>query len=375
MLILDGLAKMYVLELDETIHGGRYYFNRASVIDFSTSINPLGASPHVIKAIMDSLSSISEYPDPYARRLRSSIADYVGVEDECILACNGSSEAIYAIADALVKEGDSIAVLEPTFLEYAYACKKNGAVIKHIMMHNLSLDCNDILDSIEGRDGAKIIFICNPNNPTGLLASDNAILKIIEHCYNRGIIVVLDECFIEFTDMQGYARRVKEFDNLIVIRSLTKAFGLAGLRVGYCISDPRIVRVLSKVKVPWSVNILAQIAGVEALKDMAHLERSKKIIMEEKRFLIDNLSSMQWLEPLESDTNFFLIRLKNIGSKELRDRLLAKNILVRDCSNFYGMNNSYIRVSTRLREDNLALIDAIKGMKGYEVHNDTGHIL
>lgn len=360
MLILDGLAKRYLLDLDEPIHGGKHYFNRESVIDFSTSINPLGASQNVIKAIIESLSSISEYPDPYSRRLKSSIADYIGIDEEYILACNGSIEAIYAIADVFIKEGDSIAILEPTFIEYAYACRKNGAVIRHIMMSNLCLD-SSILDLI---DDVKMLFICNPNNPTGLLASDNAILKIIEHCYNRGILLVLDECFIEFTDIQGYARRVKEFDNLIVVRSLTKAFCLAGLRVGYCIADQGIVRVLSRVKVPWSVNALAQVAGVEALRDKEHLERSKRIIREEKGFLIDNLSGMEWFEPLNSDVNFFLVRLRGIGSKELRDMLLAKNILVRDCSNFYGMNNSYIRVSTRLREDNLALIDAVKGMKG-----------
>jgi threonine-phosphate decarboxylase len=370
MLALDSLVKRYVLELDEPMHGGRYYLHNQDsnkyIIDFSTSINPLGASQHVIKAIIDNLignsNSITEYPDPHARMLKSSISKYIGIDEDYILVGNGSSEIIYTLADTFIKEDDKVAIVEPTFLEYARACKKNGATIKHIMMNNLKLDYDIIEENIINNDNdIKMLFICNPNNPTGILTDYSIMLKVIEYCYNKGIVVVLDECFIEFTDEQGYAIKVKEFDNLVVIRSLTKAFGLAGLRVGYCVSDPRIVKVLSKAKVPWSVNAIAQIAGINALSDLEHLSKSKSVIMKEKVFLINHLR-YKGIKPLESDTNFFLLRLEGFNSKMLRDALLSKGILVRDCSNFYGMNNSYIRISTRLRDDNITLIDAIKSI-------------
>jgi len=370
MLALDSLVKRYILKLDEPMHGGRYYLHTQDqnkcIIDFSTSVNPLGASQHVIKAIIDNLignsNSITEYPDPHARMLRSSISKYIGIDEDYILVGNGSSEIIYTLADVFIKEDDNVAIVEPTFLEYARACKKNGATIKHIMMSNLKLDYDSIEENIINDNDIKMLFICNPNNPTGILTDGSIILKVIEYCYNKGIVVVLDECFIEFTDEQGYASKVKEFDNLVVIRSLTKAFGLAGLRIGYCVSDPRIVKVLSKAKVPWSVNAIAQIAGIKALSDLEHLNKSKSFIMKEKRFLINHLRCIQGVNPLESDTNFFLLRLEGFNSKVLRDALLSKGILVRDCSNFYGMNNSYIRISTRLRDDNITLIDAIKSI-------------
>ncbi len=374
MLMLDSLAKRYVLGLDDPVHGGRYYLNSSTnihIIDFSTSINPLGAPPNVIKAIIDNLinnngsnnNSIMEYPDPYARILKSSISEYIGIDENYILVGNGSSEIIYMVADAFIKENDKVAVVEPTFLEYTRACKKNGAIIKHIMMSNLKLDYDSIEDIFNNINDVKILFICNPNNPTGFLTDDSIMLKVVEYCYNKGIVVVLDECFIEFTDKQSYAIKVKEFDNLIVLRSLTKAFGLAGLRVGYCVSNPSIVKVLSKAKVPWSVNTFAQIAGIEALKDLEHLDKSRSVIRKEKTFLINNLSNIQGLRPLASDTNFFLLRLDgDFNSMMIRDALLSKGILVRDCSNFYGMRYGYIRVSTRLRDDNVTLIDAIKSI-------------
>jgi len=365
---LDRSIKEWLLRLDMPIHGGRYYLNNCSIgiIDFSTTVNPLGVSEYVIKALMNSIvgsDAIVEYPDPYARILKRSIVEYlgVGIDKDNILVGNGSTEIIYTLVDSFISSKDKVAIVEPTFLEYAHASRRNDATIEHILMDKLRID-----DGIEERIASckpKMLFICNPNNPTGILADDKYIESILEQCYDDGTIVVLDESFIEFAGRSGHVKRVVEYDNLIVVRSLTKVFGLAGLRIGYCVASKDVVDILQRVKVPWSVNALAQIAGVEALNDSEYLERSRSLIEEERSFLLGTISSLDiGFEAMESDTNFFLIR-SNIDSTVLKEMLLDRGILVRDCSNFYGMHGSnYIRVSTRLRFENTMLVDALRSI-------------
>jgi len=364
---LDRSIKEWLLRLDMPIHGGRYYLNDRNIgIDFSTTVNPLGVSEHVIKALVNSIvgsDAIVEYPDPHARTLKGSIVEYlgVGIDKDNILVGNGSTEILYTLADSFIASNDKVAIVEPTFLEYAHASRRNNATIEHILMDNLRID-----DSIEERIASckpKMLFICNPNNPTGILADDKYIETILEQCYDDDTIVVLDESFIEFTGRGGYVKRVAEYDNLIVVRSLTKVFGLAGLRIGYCVASKDVVDILQRVKVPWSVNALAQIAGVEALNDSEYLEKSRSLIEEERSFLLGTISSLGiGFEAMESDTNFFLIR-SNIDSTMLKEMLLDRGILVRDCSNFYGMHDSnYIRVSTRLRFENTMLVDALRSI-------------
>jgi threonine-phosphate decarboxylase len=363
---LDRSIKEWLLRLDIPIHGGRYYLNdrNIDIIDFSTTVNPLGVSEHVIKALLDSIvgsDAIVEYPDPYARILKGSIVEYlgIGIDKDNILVGNGSTEIIYDLVDSFIASNDKVAIVEPTFLEYAHASRRNNAVIEHILMDDLRID-----DSIEERIATckpKMLFICNPNNPTGILADDKYIDGILEQCYNDGTIVVLDESFIEFTGRSGYVKRVAEYDNLIVIRSLTKAFGLAGLRIGYCVASKDTVDILQRFKVPWSVNALAQIAGAEALNDSEYVERSRSVIDKERSFLLSTLSGIGF-EAMASDTNFFLIR-SNIDSTMLKEMLLDRGILVRDCSNFYGMHGSnYIRISTRLRLENTLLVDTLRSI-------------
>ncbi len=363
---LDRSIKEWLLRLDMPIHGGKHYLSDCNIgiIDFSTTVNPLGVSEHVIKALMDSIvgsDAIVEYPDPHARILKGSIVEYlgVGIDKANILVGNGSTEIIYTLVDSFIASNDKVAIVEPTFLEYAHASRRNNATIEHILMDNLRID-----DSIEKRIASckpKMLFICNPNNPTGILADDKYIETILEQCYDDGTIVVLDESFIEFTGRSGYVKRVVEYDNLIVIRSLTKVFGLAGLRIGYCVASKDVVDILQRIKVPWSVNALAQIAGVEALNDSEYLEKSRSLIEGERSFLLSTISGLGF-ETMTSDTNFFLIR-SDIDSTMLKEMLLDRGILVRDCSNFYGMYGSnYIRVSTRLRFENMVLVDTLRSI-------------
>ncbi|MGI0049057.1 MAG: pyridoxal phosphate-dependent aminotransferase, partial [Nitrososphaera sp.] len=209
-------------------------------------------------------------------------------------------------------------------------------------------------------------FLCNPNNPTGMLATKE-IRKMIENI-DSSTKILLDECFIELVDdpdsgsMMGM---IEEFNNLVILRSLTKSFGLAGLRVGYSVCNPSLAEKLSANKIPWNVNGLAQAAGVAALVDKTHLPRARAIVKKERKFLRDNIGKLKSFSPLESDANYFLVDLQGRNSAQFRDALLKKTgVLVRDCSTFTGMDFQYVRVAVKARGENLRLIKALEGFDG-----------
>ncbi|MEM0029823.1 MAG: threonine-phosphate decarboxylase CobD [Candidatus Nitrosocaldus sp.] len=366
MSLLDGLAniKPGILSMKSIVHGGKHYYFQSSntLVDFSTSVNPLGPSPRVKEVIVRSIDAIvAEYPDNSTRRFRRVAAEYIGVDDSCIVAGNGSSELIYLIADAFLARDDRVLIIEPTFSEYERASLKNSAKVEHIMLEFTFKDEHQSILA-ERMNGTRLIFICNPNNPTGSVIEKKTMLRVVEEAYNRGVMVLLDECFMEFSSIDcSLARHVEEFNNLIVLRSLTKAFGLAGLRLGYCLANSKLAGVLADAKVPWSVNALAEVAGVEALNDREHIERSKAILTRERDYMHDRLEEVGY-SPSRSSVNFFLVRIPDgMNSTTLRDKLLHKGMLVRDCSNFYGLEDGrYIRIAPRLRTDNELLIDAME---------------
>jgi threonine-phosphate decarboxylase len=238
-----------------------------------------------------------------------------------------------------------------------------GAKIKHVPLKEWQPDVDRILEKTKNSDA---IFLCNPNNPTGLFSYD-LIEKLVKKI-DRSIKILIDESFIEFVDERKHPRtfieKINEFQNVVVLRSLTKSFGLAGLRLGYCVSHPSIGKKISHNKITWNINGLAQMAGITALENLSHIRKARKIIKTEREFMYasinNNLSSFS---AIESDVNFYLIRLRNGRSKQIRDLLLEKNgILVRDCSDFRGMNDKYIRVAVRTRSENLALLDSLESL-------------
>jgi len=210
------------------------------------------------------------------------------------------------------------------------------------------------------------VFLCNPNNPTGMLATKQ-IKKIIESI-DSSTKILLDECFIELIDnpdANSMMGRIKKFDNLVILRSLTKSFGLAGLRVGYSVCNPALAGKLSADKIPWNVNGLAQAAGVAALTDKRHLPRARAIVRKERKFLHDRISKLESFSPSRSDANYFLVNLQGRNSAQFRNALLKKTgVLVRDCSTFTGMGSQHIRVAVKAHRENLRLLKALEGFDG-----------
>jgi threonine-phosphate decarboxylase len=344
-------------------HGGVYSVNPQLVKgDCSSSINPLGTPRKAIAAIQKNARLLAPmYPDPECRELKKSVSRYLRVDPEWISVGNGAVEIIYWFAQAFAKSRVVIPV--PTFCEYELASRKAGAEVTFVTLHDFKLDANEIVEMARGADA---VFLCNPNNPTGILATEE-IREVIESV-DSSTKILLDECFIELVDdpnANSVISRIKEFDNLVILRSLTKSFGLAGLRVGYSVCNPSLAEKLSANRIPWNVNGLAQAAGVAALADKKHLPRARAIIKKERKFLHDRIAKLESFRPSRSDANYFLVALKSRDSAQFCDALLKKTgVLVRDCSTFTGMGSRYIRVAVKSHNENLRLLKALEGFDG-----------
>jgi threonine-phosphate decarboxylase len=275
---------------------------------------------------------------------------------------NGATELIHRFAQTFVR--NKVLIPFPTFCEYEIASERTGANTVFVPLINLSLDPDTIIEKAKNSDA---IFLCNPNNPTGLMCNTKLIEKIVESVDSSTKILV-DESYIELSDyspgMQTMINRTKEFENLIVLRSMTKSFGLAGLRIGYIICHPKLIKRLSSNQISWNVNGFAQAAGIASLKDLNHLKQSRILIQKERSFMQEMIKKRtNTFIPHMSDVNYFLIYLENKSSIELRDLILAqKGVLVRDCSTFMGMGVKYVRVAVKTHYENLSLLDALESV-------------
>lgn len=343
-------------------HGGMYSVDPKLVrLDCSSSVNPLGAPEKAVRAIERSARELAPvYPDPECRQLKKGLARYLGVNADQIAVGNGAAEIIYWFAQLFAKR--RVVIPAPTFCEYELASQKAGAMATFVPLTvDFALDADAVIASAKGADA---LFLCNPNNPTGMLATP-AMKKVIEGVDNATKIL-LDECFIELADRQEtLLKLVGRHDNLVVLRSLTKSFGMAGLRAGYSVSSPAIAGQLSSLKVPWNVNGLAQAAGVAALADRRYIAKARALVKKERTFLYERLSRLEsLLVPVRSDANYMLLRLKSGDSTRFRDKLLKKTgVLVRDCSTFTGMGSQHVRIAVRTHKENVMLVKALEEME------------
>jgi threonine-phosphate decarboxylase len=344
-------------------HGGVYSVNPKLVrVDCSSSVNPLGTPRKAIAAIQKNVKVLAPmYPDPECRELKKSLSRYLHANPEWISVGSGAIEIIYWFARTFARS--RVVIPAPTFCEYELASHKTGAGVTLVPLHDFELATDEIIEKAKGADA---VFLCNPNNPTGMLATKQ-MEKIVESV-DSSTKILLDECFMELVnnpDDNSMIDRIEEFDNLVILRSLTKSFGLAGLRVGYSVCNPALADKLSTNKIPWNVNGLAQAAGVAALADKKHLPRARAIVRKERKFLQDSISKLKSFSPSRSDANYFLVSLEGRNSAQFRDALLKKTgVLVRDCSTFNGMGSQHIRVAVKAHKENLRLLKALEGFDG-----------
>lgn len=347
------------------LHGGNIYkFQRegnSSILDFSSNINPLGVPQKFIDVAKENFDKLTNYPDPYYIELREKIGEHNSVTKENIIVGNGATEILFLYMRAVKPK--KVLVLAPCFAEYERALKSVGAQIEYFELkekNNFYPDIQTLKKKLEGQH-YDLFFFCNPNNPTGQLIKFDDVKDLAAICKKQDMKIFIDEAFIEFVEnwKEKTAALLKNKD-VFIMRAFTKFFAIPGLRLGYGISfDEELMNKLQAEKEPWSVNTFANLAGLVMLDDKDYIKKSEKWVAEEKNFLYKELSKNKNLKVYKSECNFLLIKLLTTTSQEIQTKLLEKNILVRDASNFQFLDESYIRVAVKDREKNLKLIESL----------------
>ncbi len=326
------------------------------ILDFSTCCNPYGPPPSVSEALAQADAAL--YPDPDCREFIGLLSHKIGAAGGNLIATNGSTELLRLAALAYTGPGDTAVIPSPTYGEYELACQIVGAtIVKYRLKEHTGfrLAAGDFI-SFAQKHSPAAIFICNPNNPTGQYLALSDIRKIVSSFPDT--LVVLDEAYVSFTAGARDSLELLRYPNILIVRSMTKDFALAGLRLGYGIASREIINTLKKVRPPWNVNSFAQQAGMAALDSPGHLKKCNALINKGKDYLITQLGSLGY-DVLPTDANFFLVRVGKAAA--FQSRLLNRGFLVRDCSSF-GLP-AYIRIAPRRMQDCLKLIAAIKSVQ------------
>ena len=285
------------------IHGGKIPTKNSDhkIIDFSSNITPLGIPKSAKSIIKKNLDKVQFYPDPNSETVISNLEKYTHLPKSNIIVGNGAIEILYNFCFAFLSKTTKVLIHVPTFQEYETAVKLSNCKISYFNSLNLSTNIDLFISQIP-KNGC--IFLCNPNNPTGELLSKKELLSIVIEAKKLKTIVFIDECFIELVPKsnESVLSYVKKYDNLFILRSLTKSFGLPGIRIGYACGSKDIIKILQKIKIPWSVNSLAQDAANAAIKNKSHIKKSNLIIKKELNYLNDKFLLLM-------DLNVFLLLL------------------------------------------------------------------
>lgn len=339
-----------------------YEIDPENIIDFSSNINPFEVDC-MDKIIELGYKNLKKYPDINYRKLKKNISEYIKCEEKYIIPGNGATEIIYLLMRNI---GNRLAIINPTFSEYRKSAKIAGIeIIDFTMNYNKNFELN--LEEIEEKlDDFDSIFICNPNNPDGKLRN---IDKLLEFAENNNKLLIVDETFIEFAEDEKERSLIYEIENnknLFIIRAVTKFFGIPGIRLGYGItSNLELLNKMYEEKEPWTINSFADAATEFIFSDIEYIEKSKEYFFKERKFFINELKKIDGIKVFDSNSNFILIKFKDKEVLEVKKILLKRaGILIRDASNFIGLDNSFARVAIKNHKDNVLLIDAIKSVLG-----------
>lgn len=355
-------------EHERPVHGGLNYaeleylgLRPGDVTDFSASINPLGPSRTALEAAQQ--VNLAAYPDPDCLDLRRAIGGSLDVDPDNILPGNGSTELIHLLARAFLAPDDSALIFAPTFGEYVAACRTEGVESASLLPKDTGKsearflwDIDLALDRI-AEEAPSVVFLCNPNNPTGVYLGEDEVRRIAEALRGAGLLV-LDEAYLPFVNERWDSRSLLSLGNVALLRSMTKDYALTGLRLGYLLATGDVVRRIRRFQYSWSVNAAAQAAGIAALADGEHVENGRRVVDEGKAYL-GNVAKALGVECPPAAANFLLF---NVGrAREVREALLVQHrICVRDCASF-GLPE-YIRIGVRNMEDNRRLAGALEGV-------------
>lgn len=345
----------------ELVHGGDWAGFQTEYgtmpLDMSANVSPLGVPAGVAAAIAAAVEELPRYPDPLCRALRKAIGEHHGLDAAQVLCGNGAADLIDRLALALRPK--RALVLAPTFAEYATALKRVGCRVEEYVLReeeNFSLT-DKILDAVT--PGLDAVFLCNPNNPTGLAASRTLVKAVARQCAQVGALLVVDECFCDFLPNEEEVTMLPLLGEypLLILRAFTKFYAIAGLRLGYCLCAD--IALLDKMRLsgqPWAVSCLAQAGGIAALAETDYGKRLKALIAGERPKLAAALADYGF-RVIPGEANYLLFYA---GDSYLHEKLRAKGVLIRSCANYSNLGLGWYRTAVRTGEENEALIEAIR---------------
>jgi len=340
-----------------------YAFEKKLKIDLSLSENPLGCSPRASRALQRTISSISKYPDPRSDSLRKVLARKLKVNEKNIAFGNGSENLIDLVCRSFLKKGDEAVIPDVTFWLFETSVElNNGSPIFAKMTKNFEIDLDKMAEKVNKK--TKIIFICNPNNPTGKLLSPKNILDFVKKV--SPVIVVVDEAIIEFAG-KSVAQKIKRNDNLIVLRTFSKAFGLAGLRLGVILGPKKTIKTVEKFIQPFPINKFAQEAVIEVIKDKSFLKKTKQFVDSQRNMLTNELRRRGFIV-FDSQTNNILVKIPT-GRKEgafFFKSLIENNVSVAAGFSF-RLDERFFRISVRDENTNRKFIKAVDKILAGEI--------
>ena len=319
-------------------------------------------SPMVRDALARSIDSLVHYPDTSHNELKHALATFHDIPPAHLTIANGSTELIYNIPALL--PGKKALIISPSFSEYARALHQHHWDVQHFILtpeNNFAIDTDKLELALAG--GVDLLFICNPGNPSGTLYSERIIEKIYNLCLSAKTFMVLDEAFMDFCEEASAKRMIVQGDNAVVLRSMTKFFGIPGLRLGYSISNATLAERLNAMGGPWSVNTLALAAGVAALQDARHNTETQEFIQRGRRSILEGLEQFPQLKVYPAGANYLLVEIKEgLTSGELKERLLRHGIMIRDCASFMGLSERFFRIAVRTGVENKRLLECLGAM-------------
>ncbi|OFV67242.1 MAG: histidinol-phosphate aminotransferase [Candidatus Syntrophoarchaeum caldarius] len=332
-----------------------YGLAQARILKLASNENPIGPSKAAIRAILKAAGSVNIYPAADATNLRSAIRSHLGIgfDEENIVCGNGSDGVLEALVHLFIEEGDEALIPIPTFSFYELVLKMHGGNPVFIERdRNFGFTADDLLE--KATDRTKIVFIASPNNPTGNSIDEETLREIVE---NMDALIVVDEAYIEFSSKPSFNELVLEYDNLAVTHTFSKAYGLAGMRVGYGVIPRWLFGYYMRATPPFAVNSLAEMAAIAALEDHRHLDDTVKMIEDGIKYFEESVP----FKVFPSDANFVLVDVSPFKSTEVTEALMKQGIIVRDCSGFKGMGDSFIRITVGRAEDNRRVVEALNG--------------
>jgi histidinol-phosphate aminotransferase len=357
---MSSLARKNILAVTSYVGGKpieevKRQYGLKEIIKLASNENPLGPSPKAVEAIKKSLSSINRYPDSQGFLLKRKIAKSLRVEPASIVLGNGSDELIDLVIKTFVEDDENVITAETTFLEYKIISQVLGRQVITVPLRYFKYDLSSIKSKINSK--TKVVFIANPNNPTGTYVTKYELEDFIKGL-PKNLLLVLDEAYDAFIDVNDYPNSLKYANeaNVIVLKTFSKTYGLAGLRSGYAIAAPELASCMERARQPFNVNLLAQAGSAAALDDKDFLRRTRKVVLQGKDYLYGTLKELG-LAYVPSVTNFILIDVGRSGVDVFKN-MLKNGVIVRDMEQ-YGLKN-FIRVTIGTRKENEKFIKVLK---------------